>query len=333
MTRITVNSTPLNFRWLADTDAIPLQLDSQCLDLPRTALPQRDGLGEGWIELVTLTMGMQLCRVEHRFQSGLSGRELMTEVVATPTEPMFFVKADRHGHGWLQDAHLGTQLEYCREQCVFQHLDQIHHRHWADLRSPVEVTALSVGMIQLHQILGTDMATALCKALRIDRLPSMQVQPVPSSIVTLLHTGLAKHLTGQLRKLHAQAKVLEFLVALAAHFVGGVPEVPSKVQRIRDLRDELDQFHGAAPSLGELARRHGFSERVMNELFKREYGQTVYRYMTDHRLHAAHAALLNSNTPLKVLAARLGYTDVSHFSNAFTRKFGYRPGNLRRGNA
>lgn len=31
-----------------------------------------------------------------------------------------------------------------------------------------------------------------------------------------------------------------------------------------------------------------------------------------------------------VLGARLGDADVSHFSNAFTRKFGYRPGGVWR---
>jgi AraC-like DNA-binding protein len=40
--------------------------------------------------------------------------------------------------------------------------------------------------------------------------------------------------------------------------------------------------------------------------------------------------LQRDHLPLKVLAARLGYADVSHFSNAFTRKFGYRPGGARR---
>ncbi|NCC52937.1 MAG: AraC family transcriptional regulator [Spartobacteria bacterium] len=325
-----MKSTRLNFHWLADSRAPPLQLDTQQRDLPRTALPQPGEWGDGWIELVTLAMDMHLCRVEHQFRPGLTGMELMTEVVSTPTEPRFFVKADRRGRGLLQDGHLDAELEYHRDLCVFEHIDQVNHRHWADLSSPVEVTALSVGMFNLRQALGEDVATALCAALRIDRLPSARVHPIPGFIVGLLHAGLANHLTGQLRTLHAQAKVLEFLVALSEHFLGDAPTVSTRVQRIRDLRDELDQHNGVVPHLDELARRHGFTERVMSELFKREYGQTIYSYITDNRLHAAYAALLNSDTPMKVLAARLGYTDVSHFSNAFTRKFGYRPGSLRR---
>ncbi|MEE4236022.1 MAG: helix-turn-helix transcriptional regulator [Anderseniella sp.] len=321
----------MNFRWLTDPDATPLQIDTLQQNLPRTAIPHPDGLGEGWIELVTLALDMHLCRVEHQFRPGLQGMELMTEVVATPTEPLFFVKADRSGRGLLQDDHLGVSLEYQRDLCVFEHLDQVNHRHWTDLSSPVDVTALSFGMSKLRLALGEDLAAALCGALGIDQLPSARVQPVPRSIVAMLHSGLGNHLTGQLRKLHTQAKVLEFLVALSVHFVGGAPAVSRKVQRIRDLREELNQLNGVVPSLSELARRHGFSERVMSELFKREYGQTIYSHITDSRLHAAHAALLNSDTPMKVLAARLGYADVSHFSNAFTRKFGYRPGSLRRG--
>ena len=52
--------------------------------------------------------------------------------------------------------------------------------------------------------------------------------------------------------------------------------------------------------------------------------------MTDRRLEAAHACLRTTELPLKWVATRLGYASVSHFSQAFTRKFGVRPGSLCR---
>jgi AraC-like DNA-binding protein len=133
-----------------------------------------------------------------------------------------------------------------------------------------------------------------------------------------------------LRKLHAQSRVLDFMVALHQHFAGPLQQESSRRRTIQVIRRELDQLNGHLPSLAKLASRHALSERQMCQAFRQEYGQSIYAYITDLRLQAAHAALTASETPLKVLAARLGYSSVHHFSNAFTRRFGYRPGQLRR---
>jgi hypothetical protein len=64
-----------------------------------------------------------------------------------------------------------------------------------------------------------------------------------------------------------------------------------------------------------------------------EYGASVYNFVTDHRLNQVHASIIASTTPLKTLAARLGYSHVNHFIVAFKRKFGYPPGSLRKAGA
>ena len=137
-------------------------------------------------------------------------------------------------------------------------------------------------------------------------------------------------MTGNLRTLQAQARVLDFLVALTEHVVGAAPPAPGNLRVIRRLHGELDPWQEPVPDLEALARRYGLSVRAMHEGFKREYGQSLHAYLSDLRLCAARAALQRERLPLKVLADRLGYADVSHFSNAFTRKFGYRPGGARR---
>ena len=62
-----------------------------------------------------------------------------------------------------------------------------------------------------------------------------------------------------------------------------------------------------------------------------EYGESIYAFVTNVRLKEAHAALVEGDLPIKVLSRRLGYAHVDHFTRAFTRKFGYPPGSLRRG--
>ena len=122
--------------------------------------------------------------------------------------------------------------------------------------------------------------------------------------------------------------MLDFLVALVGQ--GPYRDRPAAGQRpaLHELREELDHLQGELPDLDALAQRYGVSVRALNAGFKREFGQTLYAYVTDQRLIVAHACLLSGQASIKALLARLGYASVSHFSQAFTRNFGYRPGRV-----
>ncbi len=61
-----------------------------------------------------------------------------------------------------------------------------------------------------------------------------------------------------------------------------------------------------------------------------EYGQSTFSHMTGQRLAQAHALLSTDSVPMKLLAARLGYSHVNHFISAFKKRFGYPPGSVRR---
>lgn len=320
----------MNIRWLSEPDAEPMRVVASQTELARTDLPFQQGEGHGWIEMLDLMLGTHLCRVVHHFEPGETGLRPMSEVVTELVEPVLFVQTARSGRGVLHDRRLGIRLEHDPSTCIFQHMDRIDHRHWADTSATVEVTALGMRTSRLQRSLGEATAKALFETLGIGPVPSASVRPVPKHVTAILQSCFTDRLTGSLRKLHAQAKVLDFIVALAGHLADEAEPESRKIRLIRQLREELDQLNGVVPCLDELAKRYGLSERAMNEMFKREYGQSIYTYITGLRLDAAHAVLQSSHTPLKVLAARLGYATVSHFSNAFTKKFGYRPGSLRR---
>lgn len=87
---------------------------------------------------------------------------------------------------------------------------------------------------------------------------------------------------------------------------------------------------GNIPDLDALASRYGRSVRALNEGFKQAFGQTLSAYLTERRLAAAYVCLQTTDLPIKTVATRLGYASVSHFSQAFTRQFGIRPGRLRK---
>ncbi|MCX7111995.1 MAG: helix-turn-helix transcriptional regulator [Proteobacteria bacterium] len=324
-------ATHLNLRWLTEPESEPLRVGANQEELTRTPVPMPEGIGYGWIEMMDLPLGMHICRVVHHFEPGMEGLQPMSDVKVELLEPLFFVQTLRSGQGMLHDRRVDVRLENYPEGCTFQHMDRIDHQHWADVSTSIEAITLGMGQSSLHRLIGEQTAIDLLTGLGIRKVPSAIVQPVPASIRASLQACFADHLTGNLRKLHAQAKVLDFIIALAGHFVGESKPESRKLKLIHELREELDQLHGTVPGLDELAKRYGLSERVMSEEFKREYGQSIFAYISDYRLNAAHAALQCGNLALKVLAAQLGYADASHFSNAFDKKFGYRPGSLRRG--
>ena len=229
----------------------------------------------------------------------------------------------------LDDRRAGMRLAHDPRSCVFAHLDCVDHRHLAEAGATLEVTALGMERSRLEGLLGDAAARDLLATLGISSCPAARVRPLPQHIKSVLELALTDSLIGELRRLHAQARVLDFLVALAGYLPGLPCPHARRRARIQRVREELDQLQGQVPNLGELARRHGFSARALNDGFKQAFGRTVFTYVTDLRLDAAHSLLRTSQAPLKVVASRLGYASVSHFSRAFVRKFGVRPGRIR----
>lgn len=323
-------ATDLCIHWLCEPAAEPLRVAVDERELPRTAAPFPEGQGQGWIEVLELPLGMHICRVTHRFAPGLTGLAPMSAVRTELDEPLLFIQTTRAGSGVLHDRRLGQRLAHDAATGIFEHLDRVDHEHSADTRASIEVTALGLGYSRLQGLLGEKTAQRLLATLGIAALPSAQVRPVPGPVKTLLESALADHVTGPLRQLHAQARVLDFLVALVGQGEDRDPPPGDQRPTLHALREALARSPGQLPDLDALARRYGVSARALNAGFKREFGQTLYAFVTDQRLTAAHACLLTGQASIKVVAARLGYASVSHFSQAFTRKFGYRPGHLCR---
>lgn len=78
-------------------------------------------------------------------------------------------------------------------------------------------------------------------------------------------------------------------------------------------------------TLDELAAHAGLSRYYLLRVFKRETGMTPHAYHVQLRLEHAKGLML-SGLPLADVALDCGFTDQSHFSNAFRRYTGATPG-------
>ncbi len=108
----------------------------------------------------------------------------------------------------------------------------------------------------------------------------------------------------------------------------------SAQRRRRDLADAvklaLSERLDSPPSLGELAASLGCSPFHLSRSFHDSVGLTLRRYLGRLRTSLAAARLLEDERELTSLALDLGYSDHSHFSNAFRKEWGTAPSRLRK---
>jgi transcriptional regulator GlxA family with amidase domain len=78
-----------------------------------------------------------------------------------------------------------------------------------------------------------------------------------------------------------------------------------------------------------LSRQIGLNSFKLKKHFKELFGVPVFKYLQNERLNRANELLRNQSLSVQEVAWEVGYDSLGSFSNAFTRKFGYRPSEIR----
>ncbi|HVE72165.1 MAG TPA: helix-turn-helix transcriptional regulator [Thermoanaerobaculia bacterium] len=84
-------------------------------------------------------------------------------------------------------------------------------------------------------------------------------------------------------------------------------------------------------SLTRIAREAGTSPFHLARTFKRVMGTTLHQHRLAVRLHTSLAMLRDTRDDISTIALDLGFTDHSHFTVSFRRRFGITPSAYRRG--
>lgn len=85
------------------------------------------------------------------------------------------------------------------------------------------------------------------------------------------------------------------------------------------------------PSLLELSHIIHMNDCKLKRSFKQYYGKTVYEFVREQRLEKAFSILEQGNCNVSEAACAVGYTNVSHFSESFKKRFGVTASDLRKG--
>ncbi len=87
--------------------------------------------------------------------------------------------------------------------------------------------------------------------------------------------------------------------------------------------EETEKF----PSIIKLARIAQMSSTKLKQRFKQVYGYRLYEFYNKQRLEKAKELILHGITP-KEAGYAIGFSDVSNFTKAFKKEYGFTPGIL-----
>ncbi|MFD2918875.1 helix-turn-helix domain-containing protein [Terrimonas rubra] len=70
-----------------------------------------------------------------------------------------------------------------------------------------------------------------------------------------------------------------------------------------------------------MSRTAGMNTSTFKKMFKQINGQSIYDYLSTHRMDEVRNRLLHINESIKRIALDLGFSALSNFSKAFKKQF------------
>lgn len=125
------------------------------------------------------------------------------------------------------------------------------------------------------------------------------------------------------------------ITALLSHFFGQLAlkqneaSKPQHREQLNKAKEILLENLDNPPSLSELSKAIGFNTTRLKKEFKAIFGVPVFKYLQNERLASAHKLISENEATVQEAAWQVGYDSLSSFSNAFAKKFGYRPSQIK----
>lgn len=323
------NHTSYKCLWLTEQG---LTQPATTTDVPsRLIYPLAPEIGSGWLDTLKLSLGMTLFHGACEFSPAATGKLIpLMEFNTTYPERTFSVHSLISGGGCHHERFPECDLIYSSGYDLVRYAEQAAAKVVMDASRDIEMVSVSIGRSTMNTLLGDDQTEALLSNLDISEPPKVLVKEMPRFISSTLASAISYKMTGPAQLLFAQAKVIEYLGALITHYSAEttISSTPHR-ERIHELHDFIINLEGKIPNLEELAKAFRMPARRLNQEFSKEFGQSIFTFITSYRLDQAHKVLAETDVPIKRLALNLGYSHVNHFNTAFKRKFGYPPGSLR----
>lgn len=326
--------TNVSIDWLREDISEKGDFDPE-LSFQHISYPIPPELGVAFGEMIRTRDGVSLYSATHRYVKNTEQRFLkLGEIQVDFEEDSLYIEAHT-GTVIHQDQFPKTELEIHPGQAAFYHTRKMQFIPFHDTHRIFSSSIISIPIYQLRELFDSTNVDKLLDALAITQPPAVNIVSFLPSFRELLEDAFSTHMTGKLREVHIQSRVLEFLCTIIQHYTQNeeVCEIEAnKLVAIHTLHEQLLHLEGKLPTMAELTRQTGLGQGELNKLYEKEYGLPIHRFIQRQRLIEAHEIIQVTNTPLKHLAGSLGYSHVNHFNTAFSKQFGYAPGSLRKKN-
>lgn len=159
---------------------------------------------------------------------------------------------------------------------------------------------------------------------------SMTHLSVNPEIIATIHSILQCGYVGSFKKIYIEIKVHELLLLSLQN----IPSLnvnqklllrPSDLDKLREAREYLVEHMDNPGSLKELAHSVGMNDFKFKNGFKQIFGTTVFGLLHEERMHKARNLLMETEMSILDISVVTGYKNLSNFTAAFKKKFGYPP--------
>jgi len=137
--------------------------------------------------------------------------------------------------------------------------------------------------------------------------------------------------TGNTRLLFLKSQINELL----SHFYGLLSSDQKSdfsekdKNKLFQAKEIVTHSYSQPPSITQLSKMVGLNSNKLKKNFKELFGIPVFKYIQEERLNKAYELLQNTDKTVQEAAWEVGYESLSSFSNAFFKKFGTRPNDVR----
>lgn len=142
--------------------------------------------------------------------------------------------------------------------------------------------------------------------------------------------------TGTLKRMYLDSKVPELLLLSLQHVANDTPALKialkdGDLRKIQHVKEYIILHMDNPGTIKELAHEVGINDFKLKNGFKQMYGTTVFGLLLDERMKKAKMLLQDTSFSIQEISIMTGYKNLSNFTAAFKRKFGYPPSAMKHG--
>lgn len=286
-------------------------------------------IGKGNFELISLDGGIEVCFADMKFKNKL---EYEYQLDFNCFEIIYCIK----GHMKFNNKKTDTLHTIQKEDIKFIRNSSYG---WESFSTSDDWESISIifnnqFFNQFPELTVDTLDEQALESLINDMMVEITIPDVKVAFNQIHRCNLPKDST--CRILYLQSKAIEIISLILKEMI--IKNEPN--QNLILKNDDIDKLQYAKEiinndyvnplSINELSKHIGLNTFKLKVGFKQIYNTTIYGYIRDLRMEKAREYLIEGQKNVIEIANMVGYSNPSHFSAAFKKKFGVNPSELKR---